>query len=177
VRLNPDLDTDEKQLNANESRGLDLRLSNGVASREICQKIRSQSQNDDVMTAIDHVVINTNDADGMIDLLGEEGLGIRLALDQVVERWGGRMLFFRTGGLTIEVIQGLIKEGDTPKPDNFWGMTFRTKDLNSAHKRLSQAQVILSDVRTGRKPGTIVSSPKSHDLGIPTLLLGISPSE
>ena len=31
-------------------------------------------------------------------------LGIRLALDQDVPQWGGRMLFFRTGKLTLEVI-------------------------------------------------------------------------
>ena len=41
---------------------------------------------------MDHVVINSNDPDGLVDLYKEK-YGIRLALDQFVEKWGGRMLF------------------------------------------------------------------------------------
>ena len=40
----------------------------------------------------DHVVINTNDPDEPIEVYGNV-FDIRLALDQTVEKWGGRMLF------------------------------------------------------------------------------------
>ena len=39
-----------------------------------------------------------------IDLFRDQ-LGIRLALDKNVEAWGGRMLFFRGGKMTLEVIE------------------------------------------------------------------------
>ena len=52
---------------------------------------------------LDHVVINTNDPDGFIEVY-QDIYGIRLALDQTVEKWGGRMLFFRLNKTTIEVI-------------------------------------------------------------------------
>ena len=32
-----------------------------------------------------------------------DGLGLRLALDRSFEAWGVRLLFFRVGGLTVEV--------------------------------------------------------------------------
>ena len=51
------------------------------------------------ISRMDHVVINSNDPDGLVDLYKEK-YGIRLALDQFVEKWGGRMLFFRTNHTT-----------------------------------------------------------------------------
>ena len=38
------------------------------------------------------MVINTNDPDGFIEVYGNV-FDIRLALDQTVEKWGGRMFF------------------------------------------------------------------------------------
>ena len=61
------------------------------------------------ISRMDHVVINSNDPDGLVDLYGDK-YGIRLALDQFVEKWGGRMLFFRTDHTTIEAI-GIKKDG------------------------------------------------------------------
>ena len=43
---------------------------------------------------LDHVVINTNDADGFIEIY-KDIFNIRLALDKVIEHWQKRMLFFR----------------------------------------------------------------------------------
>ena len=58
---------------------------------------------DSSVNKLDHVVINTNDPDGFIEVY-QDIYGIRLALDQTVEKWGGRMLFFRLNKTTIEVI-------------------------------------------------------------------------
>ena len=48
---------------------------------------------------------------------------------------------------------------------------YEVNDLDDAHTRLTVAGVQVSEVRKGRKAGTRVMSVKSHDLGIPTLLL------
>ncbi len=57
----------------------------------------------DCVHKLDHVVINTNDAEGFIRVY-EKDLGIRLALEQTVENGGGRMIFFRLKQTKIEVI-------------------------------------------------------------------------
>ena len=75
------------------------------------------------ITRMDHVVLNSNDPDGLIDLYSKN-YGIRLALDQFVEQWGGRMLFFRTNHTTIEAI-GIKKDGLPKNP--LWGLAWQQK--------------------------------------------------
>lgn len=119
--------------------------------------------------SVDHVVLRTSDADDCIRLF-EKNLGLRLALDQSVPEWGGRMLFFRCGKLTLEVIQSQ----DPPDRDAFWGITYYCPDLAATLAALDAAGVAHSGERLGRKPGTRVATVKSHTLGIPTLLIGPS---
>ena len=45
---------------------------------------------DTAFNKLDHVVINTNDADGFIDIYKNE-FDIRLALDKVIEHWNSRV--------------------------------------------------------------------------------------
>ena len=121
----------------------------------------------DCVHKLDHVVINTNDAEGFIQVY-EKDLGIRLALDQTVEKWGGRMLFFRLNQTTIEVIarpdEGLSK-------DSLWGLAWDVEDLEATHTRLTQLGIEASDVKEGRKPNTLVSTIKSNTCNIPTLFI------
>lgn len=119
------------------------------------------------ISRMDHVVINSNDPDGLVDLYGDK-YGIRLALDQFVEKWGGRMLFFRTDHTTIEAI-GIKKDG--PAEDFLWGLAWTTKDIKKAHKRLVDAGVNVTDIKDGRKPKTLVATIKSHCADVPTLLI------
>ena len=119
------------------------------------------------ISRMDHVVINSNDPDGLVDLYGDK-YGIRLALDQFVEKWGGRMLFFRTDHTTIEAI-GIKKDG--PAEDFLWGLAWTTKDIKKTHKRLVDAGVNVTDVKDGRKPKTLVATIKSHCADVPTLLI------
>ena len=120
-----------------------------------------------LISRMDHVVINSNDPDGLIDLYRDK-YGIRLALDQFVEQWGGRMLFFRTNHTTIEAI-GIKKEGS---PEDFlWGLAWTTKDIKRTHKRLVNAGVSITDIKDGRKPKTLVATIKSHCSEVPTLLI------
>lgn len=121
----------------------------------------------DCVHKLDHVVINTNDAEGFIQVY-EKDLGIRLALDQTVEKWGGRMLFFRLNQTTIEVI---ARPDEGPSKDSLWGLAWDVDDLEATHTRLTQLGIEASDVKEGRKPNTLVSTIKSNTCNIPTLFI------
>jgi len=54
------------------------------------------------ISGVDHVVVNTTDPDATSALYGEK-LGLRLALDRTFPGWGMRLMFFRVGGITVEV--------------------------------------------------------------------------
>jgi hypothetical protein len=117
---------------------------------------------------VDHLVLNSHDADACISRFGEAGFGMRLALDKNVPEWGGRMLFFRCGKLTLEVI---VPSKETGKADLFWGIAYQAVDIDLCTERFKHNDIEFSAVRNGRKPNTLVSTIKSHTLGIPTLLV------
>ena len=123
------------------------------------------------MGALDHVVVRSGDPEASRALYGEEGLGIRLALDREFPQWGARMLFFRLGGATIEVVSALEPEDSGPPVDRdeLWGLAFRVGDAQAAHARLADYGVAVSKVRDGRKPGTRVFTVKEP--GPPILML------
>ena len=121
--------------------------------------------NENNLFALDHLVLTTNKSDDLINLYEKE-LGIRLALDQFVEKWGGRMLFFRTGHATIEVIDNKV-EGN----DQFWGLAWKTKDIRKKREYLVENGFNVSDVKDGRKKDTLVATVKFDEVKIPTLLV------
>ena len=144
--------------------GVDIRLCDGSATTDFRQR-QPEAQCTDL--CVDHVVLRTGDAQACLDLFGDE-MGIRLALDKTVPEWGGRMLFFRAGKLTLEVIES---SGEETAASAFWGLAYQCKDLAGFLQALSARGVATSGIRDGRKPGTLVATLKSHDLGIPTLLI------
>ncbi|MGJ8562235.1 MAG: VOC family protein [Alphaproteobacteria bacterium] len=119
---------------------------------------------------LDHIVINTANPDRAIAHYGAR-LGLSFALDRTIEAFKTRFLFFRIGGLTLEIIQRLGDKTSTDNDDSLWGITWKTDDISAAHARLSDVGLEVSDIRTGRKPGTQVFTVKSGTLGIPTLIL------
>lgn len=131
-----------------------------------------QNVPDSAVNKLDHVVINTNDADGFIKSY-KEVYGIRLALDQTVEKWGGRMLFFRLNKTTIEVIAK--EDGLSPK-DKLWGLAWDVKDIKQTYDRLRKEGFDITPVIEGRKPNTLVATVKSNTHNIPTLLIQHLPS-
>ena len=144
--------------------GLDIVLSDGQRTADFR---REQPQSQCTATLVDHLVLRTVDAQACIELFRDR-LGIRLALDKTVPEWGGRMLFFRAGKLTLEVIQSDSAEYDR---NFFWGIAYQCPALDTAAESLRERGVLLSAVREGRKPGTRVATVKSHCLEIPTLLI------
>ncbi len=119
------------------------------------------------ISKLDHVVINTNDADGFIDIY-KNIFNIRLALDKVIEHWDTRILFFRLNKTTIEVIE---KDHEEVEPDKLWGLAWEVESIKSAHKRLVEEGVEVTGIKQGIKENTLVATIKSHTNNVPTLLI------
>jgi catechol 2,3-dioxygenase-like lactoylglutathione lyase family enzyme len=84
------------------------------------------------------------------------------------------MLFFRVGGVTIEVVAPL--QGGAPETrDRIGGLAWRVADVAAEHARMAAAGLNVSDVRTGRKPGTRVFTVRDAPAAIPTLVIGADP--
>jgi catechol 2,3-dioxygenase-like lactoylglutathione lyase family enzyme len=126
-------------------------------------------KNDDksVVNKLDHVVIQTNDADGFIDIY-RDIYNIRLALDKYVEAWESRMLFFRINKTTIEVIE---KQNGEETADKLWGLSWQVDSIEEAHNRLTNQGVEVTPIKKGIKDNTLVATIKSHTNNIPTLLI------
>lgn len=128
----------------------------------------------DAVHGLDHAVINTAAPDRALALYGAK-LGLRLALDRTNPDWGVRLIFFRTGGLTIEIARRLSDPEDVSRPDTFWGLTWAVQDIEAAHARLSAAGFDLSEVRKGRKPGSRVFTVRNGTMSVPTLFIAHEP--
>jgi len=151
-------------VDVSNARQLELSICDGRDS----EKFRAQQAGaQNAKLKVDHLVLRTADAEACINLFSL-GLGIRLALDKSAPQWGGRMLFFRVGKLTLEIIE---TPEDKPEKDYFWGIAYQCEDISGMVAQLRQQGLELSDVRDGRKPGTKVATVKSHALGIPTMLI------
>jgi catechol 2,3-dioxygenase-like lactoylglutathione lyase family enzyme len=120
------------------------------------------------ITAMDHVVVSTSDPERAAALYGAR-LGLDMALDRSHPDWG-RLMFFRCGDLIVEVTHRPGKETDTSQ-DRLRGLCWRVSDIDATHARLVEAGVDVSEVRTGRKPGTRVMTVRSGTCGVPTLLV------
>jgi catechol 2,3-dioxygenase-like lactoylglutathione lyase family enzyme len=114
--------------------------------------------------ALDHVVVRTAEPDAAIALYGA-GLGVRLALDRVLGTT--RMLFFRVGGVTLEVVH----DAGATERDAFHGLAYRVGEIEAAHARLAKLGFSLSEVRAGNKPGTRVFTVRAGTSGVPTLVI------
>lgn len=120
--------------------------------------------------SLDHLVINTPNPERAAALYGAR-LGLRFALDRTAEQWKTRFLFFRLGGLTLEVIHRLDQTHEASGPDAIWGLTWATGDLEATRTRLLEAGVTVSEIRKGRKPGSTVFTVKDGTLDVPTLFI------
>ena len=117
--------------------------------------------------SLDHVVINTNDADSFIDIY-KDVFGIRLALDKTIEHWKKRMLFFRLSKTTIEVIE---EQNDQETADTLWGLAWNVASIEETHKRLLGEGVDITPIKKGIKDKTLVATINSHTHNVPTLLI------
>jgi catechol 2,3-dioxygenase-like lactoylglutathione lyase family enzyme len=126
----------------------------------------------DAVVAIDHVVVQTPDAERVVRLWRDR-LGLRLALDRVFAERSLRLLFFRSGGITLEFASPHPPPSGEPGPDRFYGVSYRVTDLAVRRARLLGGGVDVSPIRSGMRPGTSVATVRSGTAGVPTLLLQV----
>jgi catechol 2,3-dioxygenase-like lactoylglutathione lyase family enzyme len=123
----------------------------------------------DAVQALDHVVINTVNPERAVALYGAR-LGLDFRLDRSNPQWGSRLMFFRCGGAVVEIGAKLGGEA-SDAPDRLSGLAWRVADPDAAQARLAKAGFDVSEVRSGRKPGTKVFTVRSGVPGAPTLML------
>ena len=124
--------------------------------------------------ALDHVVVHTANPERAVALYGAR-LGLRFALDRSNPEWDMRLMFFRTGSLTIELAHK-ISAGTGNQPDKLWGLSWRVPDIDAAHARLEKAKIAITPIRAGRRPGSRVFTVRDSTLHVPTLILSAEPA-
>jgi catechol 2,3-dioxygenase-like lactoylglutathione lyase family enzyme len=127
---------------------------------------------------LDHVVVSTEDSERAAALYGAR-LGLDMALDRSHQDWG-QLMFFRCGDLIVEVVRRPVTGADKAQDrlrDKLWGLSWRVADIDATRARLLADGIDVSEVRTGRKPGTRVMTVRSGTCGIQTLLLERTPRQ
>jgi catechol 2,3-dioxygenase-like lactoylglutathione lyase family enzyme len=150
--------------------GLDFVLTTGRAGAQPSPAIGPEAA---TVPALDHIVVHTPNPDRALGLYGAK-FGLDLRLDRSNEAWGARQLFFRCGETVFEVGASL-KAPVSDAPDRFGGLAWRVADPEATHARIAAAGFDVSEVRTGRKPGTKVFTVRDAPGGAPTLMLSAEP--
>lgn len=132
--------------------------------------LRGEATDENAISAVDHVVVMTPDAEALKTLFGDI-FGIRLALDHSKPEWGVRQLFFRLGGVTLEIVQPLDAT-KAPRKDFLWGLAWRVGSVGAVRERILHEGHDVSEVRLGRKKGTEVATIRKPTNEVPTLLVG-----
>lgn len=120
---------------------------------------------------IDHVVFTMPDVDRAIALLGGR---LRIDLRLVRDLGDGvSQLFFRTRSTVLEVVAGgpATTEERGAGEIGLMGIAWRSDDIDAEQRRLLDAGLDVSEVRTGRKAGTRVCTIREPDLGAAMLLI------
>ena len=123
-----------------------------------------------VIRALDHVVVFSADIEATRDFYAD-GLGIRLALDRSFEKRGVRLVFFRIGGVTIEIGGRLGVEPQPDSVDRFGGLAWQVPNIDAIRSRLLADRFDVSEIRDGNKAGTRVCTVRDPVHAVPTLLI------
>jgi len=141
---------------------------------EESQRLPAKPAADDCVHTMDHFVIATPNIERTLAHYGAR-MGLDLRLDRSHPEWGAHFLFFKTGGLIFEIVHRLEEDTDTAENDQIFGLTWTVKNIESAHARLKAAGLNISEVRSGRKPGSQVFTIRDATLNVPTLFISHSP--
>lgn len=147
--------------------------------------LNSRHQVNRYITGLDHLVVNSANAEGTAYLLAAQ-LGLDMRLDMRQPKWAARMMFFRCGDLILEVVHSLADSSQSTAPqtasagqqsahersdDSFYGLSWRVHNADAAQRALADAGFDVSGTREGRKPGTRVFTVRDRTASIATLLL------
>lgn len=122
------------------------------------------------VVALDHVVVRCGDLDASLAVYRDD-LGLRLALDRSFPERRVRLVFFRVGGVTVELSGSLDDPPHETTRDTLWGLAWRVPALDAAHRRLAGAGFAVSAPRAGHKAGTRVFHLDEPPSSVPTLML------
>jgi len=162
--IDAESDDDFLSLSSDTTRGISLAVTTAMDSTVLNEATTP------LIAGLDHAVIASGDGDYTTALLSGR-LQLDMRLDLTNPDWDSRLMFFRCGDLIIEVYQPLSK----PLPvaqDRFFGLSWRTLDIDETHGLLSERGFNVSPVKAGRKPGTRVCTVRDKTHGVPTLILG-----
>lgn len=137
---------------------------------------RSEIDLDAQVAGLDHVVIVSPQAERTRRYFAEE-LGIRLALDRSFPDRGLRLLFFRLGGVTLEVASSLAENPSEAGRDAFQGLAWKVTRIEAIQARLRDGGFDVSEIRGGHKAGTRVATVRGPVHGVPTLLIEHPPRD
>lgn len=162
------------ELPAAACRGVPVRVVEDASPDEIVPLARPLADDGSCVDRVDHVVVMTRAPEHALAFYGD-ALGLRLALDRTFEGRGVRLIFFRTGGLTLEVAAPLGGSGDLGRADadvdRLWGLALQVADAERARARIAATGLDATDVRDGHKPGTRVFTVKDAPCGVATLVI------
>lgn len=128
------------------------------------------SASESAIEGLDHAVIASGDGDLTSALLSAR-LQLDMRLDLTNPDWDARLLFFRCGDLIVEVYQPIAKPLP-PEQDRFFGLSWRSANIDATNAELRARGFDVSDVRVGRRAGTRVCTVRDRTHGVPTLILG-----
>jgi catechol 2,3-dioxygenase-like lactoylglutathione lyase family enzyme len=155
-----------------DTRGVQLFVIEHLSPADALPPARAIGDEGSTVDGVDHAVIMTADPDAAIGFYRDQ-LGLRLAFDRAFPERGVRLLFFRIGGITVELAAALGERGsDGALHDRFWGISYRVADIGAARARVAAAGFDVSDVRQGHKPGTQVCTVRRKTHGVATLFIG-----
>jgi catechol 2,3-dioxygenase-like lactoylglutathione lyase family enzyme len=125
------------------------------------------------VAALDHVVIRTANIDRAVANFGGR-LGLDLRLDRANEAWGARQLFFKCGDGVVE-FGASLKQPASDAPDSLGGLAWRVTGADAAQAAIAAAGFDVSEVRSGRKPGTKTFTVRDAPGGVPTIMIQQTP--
>ncbi len=169
------LEDDTAVIDAGASHGVELAVTQADEGADTAVSAASA----DAIVGLDHLVVRTADADRAIALYGAR-LGLDFRLDRSNPAWGSRLLFFRCGDAVLEISVETTAAAAPAGPDRLSGLAWRARDPAAVHARLTGAAAAgqgldVSDLRTGRKPGTHVFTLRAGLVAAPALVIGSEP--
>ena len=156
-------------LNPADTGGINILLVDPPRSGEPWPQSETIGQAEAAVSELDHVVIRTADCDRALGVYGAK-LGLDLRLDRSNADWGVRQMFFKAGDGIVE-FGASLKAPVSDQADSFGGLAWRVPDADAAQARLRELGFDVSDVRTGRKPGTRVLTVRSGVPAGPALVI------
>ncbi len=140
-----------------------------VLQRSSDDPLRLRQSSDSAVIGLDHLVISTEQPERALAWYGAR-LGFNLTLDRTNPAQDTRLLTFAAGTAKIELTH---RGSNTPamKPDQLWGVTWRTANIETAHARMVAAGLATSEIRQGMRRGTRVFTVRDGTLGVPTLIV------